>query len=100
MQFKNHGFAGGMSSTFCPQGTYPGPQCYFEKNSHVESFELHGFSDASEQAYADESFELHGFSDASEQAYAAVVYLRMACIDGDVQVALITSKTKVAPIKN
>ena len=57
------------------------PRCYFEKTSRVSTFELHGFSDA------------------SEQAYAAVVYLRMVCTDGDVQVALITSKTKVAPIK-
>ena len=32
------------------------------------------------------------------QAYAAVVYLHMVCTDGDVQVALVTSKTKVAPI--
>ena len=57
------------------------PRCYFEKTSRVSTFELHGFSDA------------------SEQAYAAVVYLRMVCTDGDVQVALITSKTKVAPIR-
>ena len=36
---------------------------------------------------------------ASEQAYAAVVYLRMECTDGSTQVALVSSKTKVAPIK-
>ena len=30
----------------------------------------------------------------------AVVYWCVVCIDGDVQVTLITSKTKVAPIKN
>lgn len=42
------------------------------------------------------TFESH---DASEQAYAAVVHLRVVCTNGDVQVALITSKTKVAPIK-
>lgn len=43
--------------------------------------------------------ELHGFSDASKAAYAAVVYTR--CIDpsGNIQVALLTAKTKVAPIK-
>ena len=57
------------------------PCCYFEKTSRVSTFKLHGFSDA------------------SELAYAAVVYLRMVCTDGDVQVALVTSKTKVAPIK-
>ena len=43
--------------------------------------------------------ELHGFCDASEQAYAAVVYLRMTDTDGNIQIALVTSKTKVAPIK-
>lgn len=43
--------------------------------------------------------ELHGFSDASEQAYAAVVYLRMRSDDGATQIALVSSKTKVAPIK-
>lgn len=43
--------------------------------------------------------ELHGFCDASERAYAAAVYLRMTDSDGSVQVALVLSKTKVAPIK-
>ena len=43
--------------------------------------------------------ELHGFCDASEQAYAAVVHLRMLDTAGGIQVALVTSKTKVAPIK-
>ena len=57
------------------------PRCYFDKTTHISSLELHGFSDA------------------SEQAYAAVVYLRMVCTNGDVQVALVMSKTKVAPIK-
>ena len=56
------------------------PRWYFNKTTYVSLLELHGFSDA------------------SEQAYAAVVYLRMVCTDGGVQVALITSKTKVAPI--
>ena len=45
------------------------------------------------------SFELHGFSDASEHAYAAVVYLRTIDQLGNIQVSLVTSKTKVAPIK-
>lgn len=42
-----------------------------------------------------EHFELHGFSDASEKAYAAVVYMKCAG-----KVALLTSKSKVNPIKN
>ncbi|CAG7838558.1 unnamed protein product [Allacma fusca] len=38
--------------------------------------------------------ELHGFSDASEQAYAAVVYLRNVNSTGNVTVLLIASKSK------
>ncbi|XP_026828139.1 uncharacterized protein LOC113562571 [Ooceraea biroi] len=43
--------------------------------------------------------ELHGFSDASERAYAAAVYLRVERPDTSVEVRLLTAKTKVAPIK-
>lgn len=43
--------------------------------------------------------ELHGFSDASKMAYAAVVYIRVIDAESNVQVALVTSKTKVSPIK-
>ena len=57
------------------------PRCYFSKTITITSTELHGFSDASE----------HG--------YAAVVSLQMTDTDGNMQVTLVTSKTKVAPIK-
>lgn len=43
--------------------------------------------------------ELHGFSDASQLAYAGVVYLRMIDQHGDIHISLVVSKTKVAPIK-
>ncbi|XP_036340243.1 uncharacterized protein LOC118749545 [Rhagoletis pomonella] len=43
--------------------------------------------------------ELHIFADASERAYAAVMYARTVQIDGSATVALISSKTKVAPLK-
>ena len=43
--------------------------------------------------------ELHGFADASEQAYAAVIYLRVVEPDGTIHTQLVTAKTKVAPLK-
>ncbi len=43
--------------------------------------------------------QLHGFSDASQSAYGAVVYLRCVYADASTSVALVLSKTKVAPIK-
>ena len=61
--------------------TMPIPRCY----SPV------GFSPSSTQ--------LHGFSDASEEAYAGVIYLRLVDSAGTVHTALVTSKTRVAPIK-
>ena len=45
------------------------------------------------------SVQLHGFSDASENAYAGVVYLRSVDESNHIHVSLITSKTKVSPIK-
>jgi hypothetical protein len=42
---------------------------------------------------------LHGFSDASQIAYAAVVYWKSVYDDGHVEVRLVASKTKVAPLK-
>lgn len=47
----------------------------------------------------DEAAELHGFSDASNLAFAASVYLRVISASGDVKVQLIAAKTKVAPVK-
>ncbi len=43
--------------------------------------------------------QLHGFSNASEDAYSAVVYFRFQDTSGNIHISLITSKTKVAPIK-
>ena len=57
------------------------PRCYFPKGTQLETLQLHGFCDA------------------SEQAYASVIYLRVVGSDGKVHVTLVTSKTKVAPIK-
>ncbi|XP_024878190.1 uncharacterized protein LOC112458673 [Temnothorax curvispinosus] len=46
-----------------------------------------------------DSFELHGFCDASQQAISAVVYLRFCSSDASVTTTLVASKTKVAPLK-
>ena len=56
-------------------------RCYFPRDSFITSWQLHGFSDA------------------SELAFAGVVYLRMIDTNENVHVSLVTSKTKVAPIK-
>ena len=55
------------------------PRCYFPKDAKIVSVQLHGFSDA------------------SEQAYAGVVYLRMVDSAGGIHTSLVMSKTKVAP---
>ena len=43
--------------------------------------------------------ELHGFADASENAYADVVYLRTTYTPGPPSMSLVAAKTKVAPLK-
>ena len=45
------------------------------------------------------STQLHGFSNASEEAYAGVVYLRIEYSTKRVHTSLVISKTKVSPIK-
>ena len=56
-------------------------RCYFPKNVQIISVQLHGFSDA------------------SENAYSGVVYLRAIDSLNHVHVSLLMSKTKVSPIK-
>ena len=51
------------------------PRCFSDKTSQISSKELHGFSDASEKAYP------------------------FKYVDGTIQVSLVSSKTKVAPLK-
>ncbi|XP_022172879.1 uncharacterized protein LOC111035534 [Myzus persicae] len=43
--------------------------------------------------------ELHGFADASQEAYGACVYLRFLAPSGSISVSLIVSKSRVAPLK-
>ena len=42
---------------------------------------------------------MHGFSDASKQAYAAVVYIRATYVSHEPTCVLVTAKTRVAPLK-
>ncbi|XP_061721087.1 uncharacterized protein LOC133527908 [Cydia pomonella] len=42
---------------------------------------------------------LHGFSDASEKAYAACVYIRVVDSNGAISTHLLIGKTKIAPLK-
>lgn len=44
------------------------------------------------------SSQLHGFSDASKVGYGGVVYLRTVYQDTSIEVKLLTSKTRVAPL--
>ena len=48
---------------------------------------------------ADYSLQIHGFADASQQAYAAVLYLRLRSPSGQINTKLLTSKTRIAPVK-
>ncbi|XP_068232198.1 uncharacterized protein [Palaemon carinicauda] len=43
--------------------------------------------------------EVHGFGDASEKGYGACVYLRVPVENGSYKVSLVSSKSRVAPIK-
>lgn len=45
------------------------------------------------------SREIHGFSDASKQGYGACVYVRSVMSSGSIKVCLLTSKSRVAPLK-
>ena len=57
------------------------PRCYFSSKNAVVSTQLHGFSDA------------------SEDAYGGVVFLRVEDSRKKVHTTLVISKTKVSPIK-
>ncbi|GFV62168.1 integrase catalytic domain-containing protein [Trichonephila clavipes] len=52
-----------------------------------------------EQKEWPESIELHAFSDASEKAYGSSIYLKSISALGEVKVYLVTSKSRVSPLK-
>ena len=45
------------------------------------------------------NIELHGFSDASEDAYSAVVYIRGEDTTGTFLTGIVMAKTRVSPLK-
>ena len=55
--------------------------CYYSKDATVDSMQLHGFCDV------------------SEDAYTGVIYTRVQDGSGNIHISLVVSKTKVAPIK-
>ncbi|XP_063990952.1 uncharacterized protein LOC135169656 [Diachasmimorpha longicaudata] len=50
-----------------------------------------------QEKYTD--IQLHGFSDASQDAYGACVYLRSTGINGEIKTTLLCAKSRVAPLK-
>ncbi|GFX24788.1 uncharacterized protein TNCV_4488791 [Trichonephila clavipes] len=52
-----------------------------------------------EEKEAEKSIELHAFSDASEKAYGSSIYLKSISALGEVKVCLVTSKSRVSPLK-
>ncbi|XP_073949020.1 uncharacterized protein [Choristoneura fumiferana] len=68
---------------------------YREELIHLQDIKLPRWLN---MTHCDEDVQLHGFADASTQAYAAVTYLRIVR-DGVVYVSMIASRTKVAPLK-
>lgn len=61
----------------------------------LEQFRIHRWIGYDESQH----MQLHGFSDASQIAYAACVYARERLADGTLRISLLAAKTKVAPIK-
>ncbi|XP_072934851.1 uncharacterized protein [Epargyreus clarus] len=69
---------------------------YREDLVHLQNIKVPRWFKTTSENYSDVT--LHGFADASTQAYAAVIYLRIA--EGNqVHIIMIASRTKVAPLK-
>uniref|UniRef100_A0A182PX51 Reverse transcriptase/retrotransposon-derived protein RNase H-like domain-containing protein n=1 Tax=Anopheles epiroticus TaxID=199890 RepID=A0A182PX51_9DIPT len=45
-------------------------------------------------------YEIHGFADASNMAYGACIYIRCLLTDGSAKMNLLTSKSKLAPLRD
>lgn len=46
-----------------------------------------------------ERIEIHGFCDASIKAYGACVYIKVVHPNGHINVSLLSSKSRIAPLK-
>lgn len=62
---------------------------------HVENIKIQRYI----KTTSSDCLELHGFSDASKEAYSAVVYGRIRKSTGENITVLLSSKTKVSPVK-
>ncbi|XP_062703696.1 uncharacterized protein LOC134286141 [Aedes albopictus] len=69
---------------------------FCEQLPHLTNFRLERFAFAS----GFQSAELHCFADSSETAYGACIYVRSEAADGHVQVSLLASKSRVAPLSS
>ena len=65
------------------------PELHLLSEKHIPHFYF-------DKATRVSSVELHGFCDASVLTYAAAIYLCLTDTDNDIQISLVTSKTKVA----
>lgn len=68
---------------------------YMSDLPRLNSLRINRFVLTVEPAY----IQYHFFSDASQQAYGACCYIRTADVSGKFKVALLTAKSRVAPLK-
>lgn len=69
--------------------------CFIDDLPNIENIRIPRWLNS----HRDSEIELHGFSESSEKAYAAVIYLRVTTASQSTIVHLISSKTRVAPLK-
>ena len=66
------------------------------ENSVIELDRLHAYKDSNNPF----KIELHGFSDASKDAYGCCIYLRFIYNSGKIKATLLTGKSRVKPSSN
>ncbi|XP_023811839.1 uncharacterized protein LOC110015208 [Oryzias latipes] len=68
-----------------------------EELQQLENISLRRCYSSPEMDKADSQRELHIFCDASQQAYGSVAYLRTQDVAGNIEVAFLTARSRVAP---